>query len=67
MATFLGGLAVGFVSCWQVALVTLGTGPFIVAAGGISNIFLHKLAEDIQDAYAEAATIAEQVIIFSFL
>ena len=61
MATFLGGLVVGFISCWQVALLTLGTGPFIVAAGGISNVFLHKLAEDIQDAYAEAATIAEQV------
>ncbi|KAH7427059.1 hypothetical protein KP509_10G028600 [Ceratopteris richardii] len=64
MATFLGGLVVGFVSCWQIALVTLGTGPFIVAAGGISNIFLHKLAEDIQDAYAEAATIAEQAIAY---
>ena len=61
MATFLGGLVVGFISCWQVALLTLGTGPFIVAAGGISNVFLHKLAEDIQDAYAEAATIADQV------
>jgi ATP-binding cassette subfamily B (MDR/TAP) protein 1 len=61
MATFLGGLVVGFIGSWQISLVTLGTGPFIVAAGGISNIFLHKLAEDIQDAYAEAATIAEQV------
>jgi ATP-binding cassette subfamily B (MDR/TAP) protein 1 len=34
----------------------------IVAAGGISNIFLHRLAENIQDAYAEAASIAEQVL-----
>ncbi|KAE8657593.1 ABC transporter B family member 6 [Hibiscus syriacus] len=38
------------------------TGPFIVAAGGISNIFLHRLAENIQDAYAEAASIAEQAV-----
>ncbi|KAI3865020.1 hypothetical protein MKX03_012174 [Papaver bracteatum] len=38
------------------------TGPFIVAAGGISNIFLHRLAVNIQDAYAEAASIAEQAI-----
>ena len=67
MATFLGGLVVGFVGSWQIALVTLGTGPFIVAAGGISNIFLHKLAEDIQDAYAEAATIAEQVYLNIFM
>ncbi|KAA3464282.1 ABC transporter B family member 20 isoform X1 [Gossypium australe] len=60
MATFFGGLIIGFVNCWQIALITLATGPFIVAAGGISNIFLHRLAENIQDAYAEAASIAEQ-------
>lgn len=61
MATFFSGLAIAFVNCWQIALITLCTGPFIVAAGGISNIFLHRLAENIQDAYAEAASIAEQV------
>ncbi|KAL0303686.1 UNVERIFIED_CONTAM: ABC transporter B family member 20 [Sesamum radiatum] len=62
MATFFSGLVIGFVNCWQIALITLATGPFIVAAGGISNIFLHRLAENIQDAYAEAASIAEQAI-----
>ncbi|KAL3523776.1 hypothetical protein ACH5RR_016610 [Cinchona calisaya] len=62
MATFISGLVIGFVNCWQIALITLGTGPFIVAAGGISNIFLHRLAENIQDAYAEAASIAEQAV-----
>ncbi|KAF3776417.1 hypothetical protein EJ110_NYTH40143 [Nymphaea thermarum] len=46
----------------QIALLTLATGPFIVAAGRISNIFLHRLAENIQDAYAEAASIAEQIL-----
>lgn len=61
MATFVGGLVIGLVNSWQIALLTLATGPFIVAAGGISNIFLHRLAENIQDAYAEAASIAEQV------
>ncbi|PKI74680.1 hypothetical protein CRG98_005007 [Punica granatum] len=64
MATFLSGLVVGFVNCWQIALITLATGPFIVAAGGVSNIFLHRLAENIQDAYAEAASIAEQAVSF---
>ena len=64
MATFFSGLVIGFINCWQIALITLGTGPFIVAAGGISNIFLHRLAENIQDAYAEAASIAEQVRYF---
>ena len=62
MATFISGLVIGFVNCWEIALITLATGPFIVAAGGISNIFLHRLAENIQDAYAEAASIAEQVL-----
>ena len=64
MATFFSGLVIGFYNCWQIALITLATGPFIVAAGGISNIFLHRLAENIQDAYAEAASIAEQVFVF---
>nr|XP_010937713.2 ABC transporter B family member 20 [Elaeis guineensis] len=64
MATFFGGLVIGLINCWQIALLTLGTGPFIVAAGGISNIFLHRLAENIQDAYAEAASIAEQAIAY---
>ncbi|XP_026443149.1 ABC transporter B family member 20-like [Papaver somniferum] len=62
MATFFGGLVIAVINCWQIALLTLATGPFIVAAGGISNIFLHRLAENIQDAYAEAASIAEQAI-----
>ncbi|KAF8051289.1 hypothetical protein N665_1751s0005 [Sinapis alba] len=62
MATFISGLVIGFINCWEIALITLATGPFIVAAGGISNIFLHRLAENIQDAYAEAAGIAEQAI-----
>jgi ATP-binding cassette subfamily B (MDR/TAP) protein 1 len=39
--------------------LTLATGPFIVAIGGISNVFLHRLAQNIQDAYGEAASIAE--------
>uniref|UniRef100_A0A2C9VLW0 ABC transporter B family member 20 n=2 Tax=Manihot esculenta TaxID=3983 RepID=A0A2C9VLW0_MANES len=62
MATFFSGLVIGFINCWQIALITLATGPFIVAAGGVSNIFLHRLAESIQDAYAEAASVAEQAI-----
>ncbi|GFS34213.1 P-glycoprotein 6 [Actinidia rufa] len=64
MATFFSGLVIGFYNCWQIALITLATGPFIVAAGGISNIFLHRLAENIQDAYAEAASIAEQAVTY---
>lgn len=67
MATFFSGLVIGFINCWQIALITLAAGPFIVAAGGISNIFLHRLAENIQDAYAEAASVAEQVNYYSHM
>lgn len=63
MATCIAGFAVGFVNCWQIALLTLGTAPLIVAAGGLSNLFLNRLAEMVQEAYAEAAAIAEQVCI----
>lgn len=62
MATFFSGLVIGFVNCWQISLIAVATIPIIVAAGGISNIFLHKLAENIQDAYVEAASIAEQAV-----
>ncbi|KAL6586633.1 hypothetical protein OROMI_001621 [Orobanche minor] len=37
-----------------------GYWSLIVGAGGISYIFLNRLAENIQDAYAEAASIEEQ-------
>ncbi|KAI5399136.1 hypothetical protein KIW84_064496 [Lathyrus oleraceus] len=42
METF--GFVIGLTNCWQIALITLATGPFIVAAGGISNVFLHRPA-----------------------
>ena len=61
MATCVGSVAVGFVSCWQISLLTLATGPFIVAAGVVSNIALTRLAEHVHDSYSEAASIAEQV------
>ncbi|KAI5419136.1 Inorganic pyrophosphatase ttm2, variant 3 [Lathyrus oleraceus] len=44
MATLFSGLVIGLTNCWQIALITLATGPFIVAAVGISNIFLHRPA-----------------------
>ncbi|XP_042398997.1 ABC transporter B family member 6-like [Zingiber officinale] len=42
MTIFFGGLIIGLINCWQIALLTLATSPFIVAVGGISNIFLHR-------------------------
>lgn len=61
MATCVGSITVGFVSCWQISLLTLATGPFIVAAGVVSNIALTRLAEHVHDSYSEASSIAEQV------
>ena len=63
MATCIASLAVGFASCWPVALATVCTTPFILAAGIVSNLFLTRLAEHVQETYSEAALIAEQVLI----
>ena len=57
----MGGLAIAFVNCWQIALVALATGPMVVSAGGVSNVFLLKFSESLQDAYANAAKVAEEV------
>lgn len=62
MATCIASLAVGFASCWPIALATLCTTPFILAAGIVSNLFLTRLAEHVQETYSEAALIAEQVL-----
>ncbi|XP_024965312.1 ABC transporter B family member 20-like [Cynara cardunculus var. scolymus] len=62
IATFLGGLVIAFVNCWQIALVALATGPIIVAAGALSDIYLHKFAESLQDAYVDAARVAEEAL-----
>lgn len=67
MATCIGGVTVGFISCWQISLLTLATGPFIVAAGVISNIALTRLADHVHDSYSEAAGIAEQVCCTDYL
>ncbi|KAG0562857.1 hypothetical protein KC19_9G176700 [Ceratodon purpureus] len=64
MATCVGSVIVGFVSCWQISLLTLATGPFIVAAGVVSNIALTRLAEHVHDTYSEAASIAEQALLY---
>lgn len=61
MATCVGSITVGFASCWQISLLTLATGPFILAAGVVSNIALTRLAEHVHDSYSEASSIAEQV------
>ncbi|XP_024383964.1 ABC transporter B family member 20 isoform X2 [Physcomitrium patens] len=64
MATCVASLTVGFICCWPVALATLCTTPFILAAGIVSNLFLTRLAEHVQETYSEAALIAEQAILY---
>lgn len=64
MATFVGGLTIGFISCWPIALLTLSTAPLILTAGCVSNGFLTRLAEHVQETYSEAAVIAEQALLY---
>ncbi|XP_071726673.1 ABC transporter B family member 20-like [Rutidosis leptorrhynchoides] len=62
IAICLGGLVIAFFSCWQIAFVALATGPLIVAAGGVSNLYLHNFELSLQDAYVHTASIAEEAL-----
>ncbi|KAI3801449.1 hypothetical protein L1987_29554 [Smallanthus sonchifolius] len=62
IAACLGGLVLAFINCWQIASVALATGPLVVAAGWIPNVFVHKFEENLQDAYAHAANVAEEAL-----
>ncbi|KAK9055395.1 hypothetical protein SSX86_026478 [Deinandra increscens subsp. villosa] len=62
IAACLGGLIVAFINCWQIAFIALATAPIVFAAGWISNVFVHKFEENLQDAYVHAANVAEQAL-----
>ncbi|KAI3514196.1 hypothetical protein L1887_12515 [Cichorium endivia] len=62
IATCLGGLVIAFVNCWQIAFVALATGPIIIGATGISNVFFHRFQENLQDANSHAANVAKEAL-----
>ncbi|KAK0577167.1 hypothetical protein LWI29_028872 [Acer saccharum] len=62
ISQFIVGFAVGFLSVWQLTLLTLAVVPLIAIAGGAYTITMSTLSEKGEAAYAEAGKVAEEVI-----
>ncbi|OVA19597.1 ABC transporter [Macleaya cordata] len=62
LSQFVSGFALGFVSVWQLTLLTIAVVPFIAIAGGMYTIIMSSLSKKSEAAYAEASKVAEEVI-----
>lgn len=62
ISQFLVGFIVGFLSVWQLTLVTLAVVPLMAVAGGTHAVVILNLSRKGEVAYAEAGKIAEEVI-----
>lgn len=61
IAQFVAGYIVAFIKGWKMALVMLATAPLLVITGASVGILTTKFTLKVQDAYADAGSIAEQV------
>ena len=61
MTTFIAGLIIGIVKCWQLALVILAIVPVLAACGAAYQTALTGVTAREKQAYAAAGSIAEQV------
>lgn len=61
ISQFLVGFAVGFLSVWQLTLLTLAVVPLIAVAGGTYTLIMSNLSQKGEAAYAEAGKVAEEV------
>ncbi|KAI5083159.1 hypothetical protein GOP47_0002902 [Adiantum capillus-veneris] len=62
LSTFLGGNFAGFVTIWQMGLVTLGVIPLLAGAAGVQAYMMTFISSKSQEAYAQAGINAEQAI-----
>lgn len=62
LSQFFVGFAVGFISVWQLTLLTLAVVPLIAIAGGAYTLIMSTISQKGEAAYAEAGKIAEEVI-----
>ncbi|KAG9447575.1 hypothetical protein H6P81_013703 [Aristolochia fimbriata] len=62
IATFFGGFVIAFIKGWLLSLVMLSCIPLLVISGAAMSIFVSKMSNRGQAAYAEAGTIVEQTI-----
>ncbi|CDP07374.1 unnamed protein product [Coffea canephora] len=62
LSQFFVGFAIGFISVWQLTLLTLAVVPLIAIAGGAYTLIMSTISQKGEAAYAEAGKIAEEVI-----
>lgn len=62
LSQFVVGFAVGFMSVWQLTLLTLAVVPLIVVAGGAYAVTMSTLSKKGEAAYAQAGKVSEEVI-----
>lgn len=61
LSQFFVGFAIGFISVWQLTLLTLAVVPLIAIAGGAYTLIMSTISQKGEAAYAEAGKIAEEV------
>jgi ATP-binding cassette subfamily B (MDR/TAP) protein 1 len=62
LCQFIAGFVIGFLSVWQLTLLTLGVVPLIAIAGGGYAIVMSTISEKSEAAYADAGKVAEEVM-----
>lgn len=62
VSTFIGGFVIAFFKGWLLTLVMLSSIPLLVVAGAAMSIMIAKMTSRGQNAYAKAATVAEETI-----
>lgn len=67
LSQFVAGFVVGFLSVWQLTLLTLAVVPLIAIAGGGYAVIMSTISKKSEAAYADAGKVAEEVSIASYV
>ncbi|GBG74818.1 hypothetical protein CBR_g19330 [Chara braunii] len=62
ITTFIAGFAVAFSRGWLLTLVMLSVVPLLAGSGAVMTTIIRKRASLGQDAYAEAGSLADQIV-----
>ncbi|RID46314.1 hypothetical protein BRARA_I02986 [Brassica rapa] len=61
LCQFIAGFVIGFLSVWQLTLLTLAVVPLIAIAGGGYAVIMSTISKKSEAAYADAGKVAEEV------
>ncbi|CAN6881884.1 unnamed protein product [Brassica oleracea] len=67
LCQFIAGFVIGFLSVWQLTLLTLAVVPLIAIAGGGYAVIMSTISKKSEAAYADAGKVAEEVSIASYV